>query len=230
MNNLNINRRIIEFIDHTKLNDTEFALKLGYKSVSEVSRIRNNNNVPDIFIRRMKLAYPGLKKDWIEKGDLPMMLYELNESSAQYKPIKEISHDPNGRPIPVYDTAVYASIVSVLSGSITLPPETFIRIPMFMDGEAAVQVTGYSMKGYINHGDFVVIKRLTDRKSIMYGEAHMIVTRVDNIQTVKFIKPCEDDDSMLTLVPYNIEQFEPHNIYKEDILFIYRVIGSFRSH
>jgi SOS-response transcriptional repressor LexA len=229
MENLKINHRIVEFIAHTKLSDTEFALKLGYKSVSEISRIRNDNDVPDIFIRRMKLAYPDLNIDWIYHGHLPMMMNEMHEAPLTYRSIKNINQDPHGKEIPVINTEVYASIVSVLSASITLPPDTFIRIPIFSEGEAAVLVRGHSMKGYINQGDWVVIKRLMDRHSIMYGEAHLIVTKGDNLQTVKFIKPADEDDQ-LTLVPYNIEQFEPQNIYKDDILAIYRVVGSFRSH
>lgn len=100
MENLKINHRIVEFIAHTKLSDTEFALKLGYKSVSEISRIRNDNDVPDIFIRRMKLAYPGLNIDWIYHGHLPMMMNEMHEPPLTYRSIKNINEDHHGKEIP----------------------------------------------------------------------------------------------------------------------------------
>jgi hypothetical protein len=145
------------------------------------------------------------------------------------RPLNVIPKTIPGKEIPILDTDVYASIKSSLSGLPTLSPETFISIPIFSEGECAVQVTGNSMKGYINHGDWVIIKKLTMRTSIIYGESYMVTTKVDNIKTVKFLKPDDHDEDSIMLVPYNIEQFEPQSIPKDDILEIFRVIGLFRS-
>ena len=226
-----INQRVVNFLRHLletnkAKNKTDLAKKLD-TTPQYIGNIMAGDRGPGKeFIDKIIKLYPSAANEIYLAGS-----FEMHDSPINYnKSLPVIPHDPEGKDIPVINTEVYAGIVQVLSGAMMLPPETFVRIPMFSGGEAAVQITGHSMKGYINHGDWVIIRRLTDQKSIMYGEPYLVVTKSDNVQTVKFIKPCDDEDDMLSLVPYNIEQFEPHNIYKEDILAMYRVIGSFRSH
>jgi hypothetical protein len=230
-----VNQIIVDFLidkiaaekKNKKPGNKVIAKKIGITE-GYLSNIINGQKFKDEFRKKVFKAFPELERklNWSSVSD-PEQQY--NGSNRGNKLLPEIPNDPSGKRIPVIDATVYASIVSVLTGSITLPPDTFIRIPIFSEGEAAVLVHGHSMKGYINQGDWIIIKRLTDRRSVMYGEPHLVVTKADNLQTVKFLKPAEEDD-MLTLVPYNIEQFEPQTVYKDDILAIYRVIGSFRSH
>ena len=111
---------------------------------------------------------------------------------------------------------------------VALKPDTFIRIPMFSQGQFALTVTGNSMKGFINHGDWVVIRQITDREEIIFGEPHLIVTKADNFKTVKFLKEGDTSDKFW-LVPYNVEQFEPQQIKKSSVLELYRVIGVFKT-
>lgn len=170
-------------------------------------------------IKRIMDRFPGEAEEFI-KG--------IPAWERKPKPLPEINHDNNGKRIPFIDTDVYATITPSLSDVLTMKPNAFISIPMFSTGEAAVQVTGHSMKGYINHLDWLIIKRITNRASLIYGEPHLIITKADSIKTVKFIKQADQDDR-LTLVPYNIEQFEPQDIRKDDILEIWRVIGLFRT-
>jgi phage repressor protein C with HTH and peptisase S24 domain len=145
------------------------------------------------------------------------------------KPLPVLERDENGRDVPFYDFDVYATISPVLTDYISMTPAVLTKIPMFASADGAVQVKGHSMKGYINHGDWIVIKRITNRDMIIYGEPYLVVTKSDHHKTVKFIKQCYDDDDMLSLVPYNIEQFDPQNIPKDEILEMYAVIGLFRS-
>jgi SOS-response transcriptional repressor LexA len=231
-----LNKRIVDFAKHKGLRAFDFSSKLQYKSSSQFSRVANGGDVEEFFILRMLEAFPLLNKEWLLEGKGDMETYPTMASEPEspiYRVTKKdlplIPHDPMGKSIPFYDTDVYATIIPSMSDVVAMKPSAFINIPMFSQGEYAVPVTGHSMKGYINHGDWVVIKKITNHESIMYGEAHLIVTKSDNLKTVKFLKPSKNPEK-LTLVPYNIEQFEPHEIRKDDVIEIYRVIGSFRSH
>ncbi|MBK7219789.1 MAG: S24 family peptidase [Saprospiraceae bacterium] len=109
-----------------------------------------------------------------------------------------------------------------MSDLITLRKSTFINIPMFSQGEYAIQVSGHSMNGFINHGDWIVVKRITNRDAIIYGEPYLVVTKTDNLKTVKFVKPSQTDPESLTLIPYNTDQFEEQDMPKDEILELYR--------
>lgn len=153
----------------------------------------------------------------------------VNESNSTYnKKVNQIHHDPNGRDIPYFETEVFATISPAMGDVVALKPDAFIKIPMFSQGQFALSVTGNSMKGFINHGDWVVIRAITDRDEIIFGEPHLIVTKADNIKTVKFLKEGDTPDKFW-LVPYNIEQFEPQQIKKSSVLELYRVIGVFKT-
>lgn len=192
-------------------------------------------------ITRVKKGYMAFPEEWKqvikERFKINLSDYELEESSmsqvresnAVYvKQAPKINHDPDGKDIPFYDIEVFATISSAMSDVVALRPDTFIRIPMFSQGQFAVQVTGHSMKPYISHSDWVVIRQITDRSEIIYGEPYLIVTKADNLKTVKFLKPGDSEDTFW-LVPYNIEQFEPQEIKKSSVLELYRVIGVFKT-
>lgn len=173
--------------------------------------------------------------NWLKTGSIPDKYYDaaaravgLTPGPAEAKPLPVIPSDPNGKNIPFYDVEVFATISPAMGDVVALRPDTFIRIPMFNQGQFAVQVTGHSMKPYISHSDWVVIRKITDRSEIIYGEPYLVVTKSDNLKTVKFLKQ-GDTDETYWLVPYNVEQFEPQEIKKSSVLELYRVIGVFKS-
>lgn len=143
--------------------------------------------------------------------------------------IPDFTENITGDQIPVYNVKVFGTISPVFDDNEILLPLAIKRIPHFSRADGAVQVNGHSMKGYINHGDWIVIKKITNKEVIIYGEPYLIITKSDNLRTVKFVKECTDDEDLLTLVPYNIEQFEPQDIEKNEILELYEIIGLFRS-
>lgn len=170
-------------------------------------------------------TFPEWDKNYILFGDQSHIYVNPNK----YKPLKEIHEDPEGRSIPFVDGEFFATISPAMQDVITLKRDTFVKIPMFSSGEYAIQVTGNSMKGYINNGDFIIIRKLERLDKIIYGEVYVVVSKYDNHRTIKFVKEDQDKPDHLWLIPYNVDQFEPQLIEKEDILEIYLVIGSFRK-
>lgn len=225
-----------------RLSQKDFADKLGI-SQAYLSRVLNGKNdltnetidrVIDAFPNYQTIMSSNIDTIFTESDDRPTIeslekkIKDLQRLIDTRQPLEKIPEDPNGKDLPFYDTEVFATIAPAMSDQRVMGPAHFIKIPEFNQGEFAVQVTGHSMKGYINHGDWIVAKRITNRHAIIFGEPYFVVTKSDNLKTVKFLKP-GDQEGHWTLVPYNIEQFEPQELPIEEILELYRVVGLFRS-
>lgn len=64
-----------------------------------------------------------------------------NEPHQHYgKVISIIEKDPNGKDIPAFHGHAFATISPAMGDVVTLRPDTFVRIPMFSQGQFAVQV------------------------------------------------------------------------------------------
>lgn len=199
------------FIKEKGLKQYEFAEQTGVDKY-QLSRIINGKERLSIDNQRKIVAtFPDFEQYSKRNTNIPVYEYGAE-----------------GKEIPFYPVEVFATISPNLSDVVALQPHTFINIPMFSNGQTAVQVTGHSMKGLINHGDWIVIKKITNKDAIIYSEPYLIVTKSDNLKTVKFIKESTEPDS-LVLVPYNIEQFESQEIMKDEILEMYIIVGLFRS-
>lgn len=199
-------------IKDLNLKKQEFAelFNVGHNAVSNNIK---TNNLPARWILKLQKEYPSLNvNEYLLKNNLP-------EYEKEYDSPKQI---------PFYDTEVFATISPAMSDLTAMKPETFVNIPMFSQGEYALPVSGHSMKGYINHGDWIVVRRITNKNFIVYGEPYLVITKSDNFKTVKFVKE-GDSPETLTLVPYNIEQFDPQEIEKTEVLEIYQIVGLFRK-
>lgn len=193
------------------LTQQEFAQKIGVHR-NTVSKWLKNDDLPEKnihqilgFFKLTKQQYDGLLNDRV---DVITEYTNGEDTIIIKKPFKVVS-----------DT---------MEDVIALGRESFSGIPMFSKGEYAIQVTGNSMKGYINAGDWVIIRRIHNIDLLIYGECYLVVTVGDNQKTIKFIKECPDDGDCLYLVPYNVQQFEPQRIQRKDIQEIYQVIGMLR--
>lgn len=153
---------------------------------------------------------------------------QLKEIANKYENrLQSLVSDDNSKSIPLHDTEVFATISPAMADVVTMRPESFIKIPMFSQGEHAVKVSGNSMHPFIRHGDWIVIKEIVNRDFIIYGECYLVITKSDNFKTVAFINEIQEDQSILYLSKYNTEQFAGQRIPKEEILKLYKVIGRF---
>lgn len=198
------------FIKSKKMSQKEFSVLTGIDPY-QISKIVNN---------KLRMSIDHVNKIRSVFSDFDPQLV---------RDIPDFTENITGDQIPVYNVKVFGTISPVFDDNEILLPLAIKRIPHFSRADGAVQVNGHSMKGYINHGDWIVIKKITNKEVIIYGEPYLIITKSDNLRTVKFVKECTDDEDLLTLVPYNIEQFEPQDIEKNEILELYEIIGLFRS-
>jgi len=134
--------------------------------------------------------------------------------------------------IPVIDMRVSAGFgVSLLDGN-----EQRINEYVTMDGLngcVGVYVYGESMLPEYKAGDIVFVRQVIDADSIDYGRPYIIVTRDDRV--LKCIYPSKHDADLLRLTSLNEETnrqgdrlFPDKEVRKDNILFIYKVVGLFR--
>lgn len=162
--------------------------------------------------------------------------YQLEINNITGKRIFDIDMAPSitetkGR-IPVIDMRVSAGFgVELLDGH-----EDRINEYVTMEGLngcVGIYVYGDSMNPEYKAGDIVFVRRLTDASEIDYGRAYVIVTRDDRV--LKCIYQSKHDADCLRLTSFNEETnrhgdrlFPDKEIKKENILFIYKVVGMFR--
>ena len=162
--------------------------------------------------------------------------YQLEINNITGKRIFDIDMAPSitetkGR-IPVIDMRVSAGFgVELLDGH-----EDRINEYVTMEGLngcVGIYVYGDSMNPEYKAGDIVFVRRITDASEIDYGRAYVIVTRDDRV--LKCIYQSKHDADCLRLTSFNEETnrhgdrlFPDKEIKKENILFIYKVVGMFR--
>ena len=162
--------------------------------------------------------------------------YQLEINNITGKRIFDIDMAPSitetkGR-IPVIDMRVSAGFgVELLDGH-----EDRITEYVTMEGLngcVGIYVYGDSMNPQYKAGDIVFVRRLTDASEIDYGRAYVIVTQ--NERVLKCIYQSKHDADCLRLTSFNEETnrhgdrlFPDKEIKKDNILFIYKVVGMFR--
>jgi phage repressor protein C with HTH and peptisase S24 domain len=82
-------------------------------------------------------------------------------------------------------------------------------------------------------GDIVFVRRIIDISDIDYGSAYIVITRSERV--LKCIYQSKHDAQQLRLCSLNEDTnkfgdrlFPDREIKKEDVLFIYKVVGMFR--
>ncbi len=134
--------------------------------------------------------------------------------------------------IPVIDMRVSAGFgVELLDGH-----EDRINEYVTMEGLngcVGIYVYGDSMNPEYKAGDIVFVRRITDAAEIDYGRAYVIITQ--NERVLKCIYQSKHDADCLRLTSFNEDTnrhgdrlFPDKEIRKDNILFIYKVVGMFR--
>lgn len=134
--------------------------------------------------------------------------------------------------IPVVDIRVSAGYgTDLMEGN-----EQRINEYVTMDGLTGcigIYVYGDSMNPEYRAGDIVFVRRITDANDIDYGRAYVIVTRDERL--LKCLYQSKHDAQNLRLVSLNEDTnrqgdrlFPDREVQKDNILFIYKVVGMFR--
>ena len=162
--------------------------------------------------------------------------YQLEVNNILGKRVFDVDMAPSivetkGR-IPVIDMRVSAGFgVSLLDGN-----EQRINEYVTMDGLngcIGIYVYGDSMSPEYRAGDIVFVRQITEQSEIDYGRPYVVITQSDRV--LKCIYPSSHDATLLRLTSLNEDTnrhgdrlYPDKEIEKDNILFIYKVVGLFR--
>lgn len=189
------------------------GLGMGYFTTSDK---QENKNLRESTYKKIGEAWPQVNLDWLKTG------------------IGEMFNDPviiedeptNG--VPYYDVDFLGGFSEMLNAQ-TQVPAYFINFqPYNKRGNIWCNITGDSMSPRINSGDKICIRKI-EVEDIIFGEIYAIVTKND-MRTVKWVTR-SPENGMIRLVPENKDPRygDYQDIPKNDILFIFKVIGAIRS-
>jgi peptidase S24-like protein len=171
----------------------KFSKMIHLSSSQKLNRLFNidkrNNKYPEPsldIILCISNAFGDVDLNWLLKGQ-------------DWTPIKKYNrlYEKNG--VPYYD-----DIFSVSPSKDKQGPLYYIDCEPFNDCDLFVPYNGNSMKGAIESGDILALKRTENFTCLIYGETYLIVTKPESngLVTVSTIRRHSSDD-YLTLQPYN---------------------------
>lgn len=106
--------------------------------------------------------------------------------------------------VPYYDIDVTAGVMESFSDAKEIPAY-YMDMPQFSDCTAAFPVYGESMEPKFNGGEIVIVKEVTNPKTLLWGESYLIITNADsdNLRTIKciFQSPYEDEIILRAINP-----------------------------
>lgn len=108
----------------------------------------------------------------------------------------------------------------------------YVNIPAF-NGCTGLSVYGESMYPVYKPGDIIFVRRITDKLDIDYGRPYLIITTEDRLLKNIYQSKLGNDFVRLCAANTELNQvgerlYPDRDIRTENILFLYKVIGSLR--
>ena len=164
-----------------------FANSIGvkYQRILDIQNGKTkkvSSTVADAIIEK----YPQFNKIWILTGEGEMLKTTEADLPEKYPIDSEVG-------VPFYDINVTASITESFN-DIKEKPSYKINVPFLNDCTAAFPVYGDSMLPAYRPGDTVIVKEITNRDSLLWGEVYLVITNAncDNMRTIKRVYISED--------------------------------------
>lgn len=179
-----INSRIREvrkkFCDDS---NKDFAKRLNKQPNTTSNWIREGYSVGPGVANEIANAF-GVNVNWLLNGEPPMIKEDIVQE--KYPINSEVG-------VPFYDINVTASITESFN-DIKEKPSYKINVPFLNDCTAAFPVYGDSMLPAYRPGDTVIVKEITNRDSLLWGEVYLVITNAncDNMRTIKRVYISED--------------------------------------
>lgn len=228
-NKLSDAERLKKVIEWSELSANAFAKKIGYESGQTVYNILNYGRPISMrFALSVVNSFEIVSVNWLLTGEGTMIDVSSDNSkvfSGESQTENEIeSKKGNSKIIPYYDIEVSAGPISFYQVYPELP-HTTCEIPFVSDVDLAMPVYGDSMYPRIKSGDIVLLKKISDPDTILFGEIYLIIT--NDYRTLKYIRKHEEESKLL-LLSENVN-YDPVVILKESILHLFLYKGKFEK-
>lgn len=199
-------QRLERIIKWTGLSINSFALSIGLKRSENLYQIKKGNNgISRDLVELISTKYPHISKGWLMTGEGEMFIEQAQLLAKNNIPYFGVD-------------AVFA----VTTPTEKLPEPLFnISLPPFGDSTLAALNLHHSMEPEIPSGAIIILRNYEGR-SVVPGETYLIIS--ENFRGIRKIR-LSQDPSEYTLIPANMEDFDPITISKESIEMLFLVTG-----
>lgn len=198
-----LKERIDKLMRGLNLSQAEFADKVGVTA----NAITNwkTRGIKGSSYAKIAMAFPQVNMEWLRTGKGNMFLINTHTG------------------IPYYDVDFIGGFDMVTNNQ-TINPDGYVNIGTYRKATCLCNITGHSMEPEICHGDIIVLRKIDDWRFLPYGEIYAFVSKND-MRTVKRLGKSEHEDSYLLIPSNKSPEYAPQELKKEDVLFVYEVMG-----
>lgn len=212
---MDIKERVKQFIDYKGITvrafETQCNLSNGYiGSMRKGFGIDKLNNV--------LIKFPELNRDWLLYGEGEM----LKEGSQDRDRDREEAIEEEEEKIPLLPVEAIAGRAIGEAYGVTINDCRMIRNPI-PGATLAIKVSGDSMLPDIQPGTTLYIKKILSKTFVPWGHA-VVIDTIDG-SLVKKIYPADDSEEYIIAKSTNPD-YPPYKVYTEDIVGIYRILGT----
>ena len=210
--NMTKDRVELLLIDST-LSKTRFAALAGIDPANFAKKLKGLLAFTVKDLEKISL-YTGANYQWLLTGEGDMggpLNYEEKKTKANIEP-----------GIPFYNIDFMGGFLDAYNDTTIV--ESYISVPGYNNASCWCSVSGNSMSPKIDSGDMIALKQINDWQNyVNFGEIYGIVTK-NELRTIKIIRK-GSDDKHFRLVPINVEEYDEQEIDKENILYVFKVVG-----
>ena len=207
----------------------EIVKKTGFTNGTVSEYINSKKQVSPRFFRAFCDAY-GLDYDKLvgSTPPTPEVIPVGRHVPARLAPEQYGTAFPDWQGVPMYNMPITASFINSYRDESGIAPQYYFRDPYFKDCDFGAVIAGDSMHSEIRHGDFVVLKEVTDLAFVIYGDIYYVVA-TNGLETCKYLNEDPKNPDNYLLVPRS-ERISPSPIPKNMVLKLYKVKGIIRGY
>lgn len=241
---MTINKSLVQWVydelkyKGTVTNQTDFSERIGV-TTSYVSKLLKSTEPLPVKIREQLVDQFGISRVWLQSGGKegsmfsdappkPEVIPVGKHVPARLAPEQYGTAFPDWQGVPMYNMPITASFINSYRDEGSVAPQYFFRDPYFKDCDFGAVIAGDSMHSEIRHGDFVVLKEVTDMAFIIYGDIYYVIA-TNGLETCKYLNEDPKNPDNYLLVPRS-ERISPSPIPKHMVLKLYKVKGIIRGY
>jgi phage repressor protein C with HTH and peptisase S24 domain len=209
-----VKQRITTYLEFKKIPVYKFEKACGLSS-GYLNNLKNSPR-PDK-IQSIIQNYPDLNIVWLLAG-----VGEMIQASTPTLTKNNTENQEESHQVPLIPTAAFAGSIQGYTPDSALISECQ-RITSPIPADLAITISGQSMEPVIHDGTVVLLRRLSDRPTIAWGNIYIVDS--NDGAFIKKLYPHASDPNQIMCHSINPD-YPPFSIHTDAIQGIYRIVGT----
>lgn len=205
-----VKERLLEFLRHKRMSQTEFTRLLGVSS-TYIGAMRRS--LSDDKVRKLRKLFPDLNTAWLLYGDGEML---MADNTDQKECISK------GYEVPLLPVAAFAGNLQSWSMGVE-PAQCEWLVAPVKGADFAIRVSGDSMEPALHNGSTIFIKKINEKAFVPWGNTLVIDT--ENGVLVKNVYPLKGQSDFIEARSVN-PNYPPLHIPSDSIYGMYRILST----